>query len=57
MKLADKFKITLIDLFKHAEEEIDNTTIEVESMVGKYWGFPGGENITSEIKKKSLKRV
>lgn len=20
-------------------------------MVGKYWGFPGGENITSEIKK------
>lgn len=51
MKLADKFKITLIDLFKHAEEEIDNTTIEVESMVGKYWGFPGGENITSEIKK------
>lgn len=24
VKLSDKFKITLIDLFKHAEEEIDN---------------------------------
>lgn len=51
VKLANKFKITVIDLFKQIEQELYNITIEVQSTIEKYLEFSEGKNITSEIKK------
>lgn len=52
VKLADKFKITLIDLPWHVEEKIFNRQDYHRSGVysRKILGIPRGRNITSEAK-------
>lgn len=48
--LVNKFKITIIELFKHIEEGLHNIAIEVETMIEKYLGFQEEENMSSEIR-------